>query len=192
MCLPPTGRIPTSCDAQTAICWWTRRAICDASGASSRKRGASALILLTYRDDVADAHRYASDFGARGWIHEYDADAAPWASDFLHGPDPQLLRDDLQAIPVPGHTKGSVAYLVAGRYLFTGDSLAWSFERDDLYAFREACWFSWSEQADSLERLAAHPFEWVLAGHGGSQHRPATEMRERLLGLVDRMRVESP
>lgn len=152
--------------------------------------GGIGLVLLTHRDDVADAGAYAADFGARAWIHEDDADAAPWATDYLRGPDAQLLRDDVEAIPVPGHTRGSVVYRVAGRYLFTGDSLAWSFERNDLYAFREVCWFSWSQQANSLERLLAQPFEWVLAGHGGSEHRSAAEMRERLLGLVDRMRAE--
>ena len=40
------------------------------------------------------------------------------------------------------------------RYLFSGDSLAWSHDRQDLTAFRDACWWSWSAQTASLARLA--------------------------------------
>ena len=47
-----------------------------------------------------------------------------------------------------------------------------------------------SEQTESLERLAGHRFEWVLAGHGGSAQRPAEEMCARLLDLVAWMREQ--
>jgi glyoxylase-like metal-dependent hydrolase (beta-lactamase superfamily II) len=144
-------------------------------------------ILLSHRDDVADAGRYAKDFGARVWIHEDDARAAPYATDLLRGGEPMEIRERLLAIPLPGHTQGSVAYLLEESYLFTGDSLAWSRERKDLQAFRDACWYSWSEQKSSLARLARYSFEWVLAGHGGSVHLPAGEMRARLDALVERM-----
>jgi glyoxylase-like metal-dependent hydrolase (beta-lactamase superfamily II) len=144
-------------------------------------------ILLSHQDDVADADRYARDFGARVWIHEDDASAAPYATDLLRGGEPREIRKGLLAIPLPGHTKGSVAYLLEDRYLFTGDSLAWSRGGGDLVAFRDACWYSWSEQKKSLARLAGHRFEWVLAGHGGSVRLPAEEMRARLAALVERM-----
>jgi glyoxylase-like metal-dependent hydrolase (beta-lactamase superfamily II) len=144
-------------------------------------------ILLTHRDDVADAGRYAKHFGARVFIHEADRSAARFASDILKGGEPAIIGDDLLAIPVPGHTKGSVAYLYDGRCLFTGDSLAWSFEADDLAAWRDYCWYSWSEQTKSLLRLLDYPFEWVFAGHGGSKGLPAAEMHARLSALVERM-----
>lgn len=144
-------------------------------------------ILLSHRDDVADAGRYAMDFSARVWIHEDDARAAPYATDLLRGGEPREIRKRLLAIPLPGHTRGSVAYLLEDSYLFTGDSLAWSRERRDLVAFRDACWYSWSEQKKSLAKLAAHRFEWVLAGHGGSVRLPPEEMRSRLAALVERM-----
>ena len=144
-------------------------------------------ILLSHQDDVADAGRYAKDFGARVWIHEDDARAAPYATDLLRGGEPREIRKRLLAIPLPGHTKGSVAYLLEDSYLFTGDSLAWSRERKDLQAFRDACWYSWSEQTKSLAKLAVHRFEWVLAGHGGSVRLPQEEMRSRLAALVERM-----
>jgi glyoxylase-like metal-dependent hydrolase (beta-lactamase superfamily II) len=144
-------------------------------------------ILLTHRDDVADADRYARHFRARVSIHEADRSAAPYADNILRGGDAIALYDDLLAIPVPGHTAGSVAYLWDGRCLFTGDSLAWSFEQNDLGAFRDFCWHSWAEQTRSLARLLDHPIEWVLAGHGGSHRLPAPEMRARLAALVERM-----
>jgi len=145
-------------------------------------------ILLTHQDDVADADRYAKSSNARVWIHEADRRAAPFAVRLLRGQEPTAIRPGLVAIPVPGHTKGSVVFQLEDRYLFTGDSLAWDDERQDLEAFEDACWYSWREQARSLARLADHRFEWVLAGHGGSHHRPAEEMRRRLLALVERMR----
>jgi glyoxylase-like metal-dependent hydrolase (beta-lactamase superfamily II) len=145
-------------------------------------------VLLTHRDDVADADRFARHFGARVWIHEDDAGAAPFATDVLRGTDPTEVAPRLVALPVPGHTRGSVVYLLESRFLFSGDSLHWSRGRQDLSAFADACWYSWKAQADSLERLAEHPFEWVLAGHGDRHRRPAAEMRERLVALVARMR----
>src|SRR5262245_26423774 len=78
-------------------------------------------VLLTHRDEVADADRFARHFGAEVWIHEADASAAPGAKR-IHGRDAVTLWPDLVAIPLPGHTRGSVAYLLRSRFLFTGDS----------------------------------------------------------------------
>jgi len=152
--------------------------------------GGLARILLTHRDDVADAERYAERFDARVYIHEADATAAPFASDLIGGDAPVPITDGVTSIPVPGHTIGSVVYLLDEMFLFTGDSLDWSHEKDDLRASPNTCWYSWTAQTDSLERLADHGFEWVLAGHGGSAQRPREEMRTRLLALVDWMRQQ--
>ena len=147
-------------------------------------------ILLSHRDDVADAERYADQFGARVWIHTDDRQAAPFATDVLEGIDPVAVAPGVTVIPTPGHTKGSVVFEVDRTYLFTGVSLSWSRTRQDLEAFRGVCWWSWPEQARSLERLAdLARFEWVLPGHGGRGHRPADEMHDRLVKLVDRMLV---
>lgn len=143
-----------------------------------------AHVLLSHRDDVADAERYAERFGARVWIHHHDADAAPFASDVLRGEDPTEIRPGLLAIPVPGHTRGSVVYLLERRYLFTGDSLYWSRKRRSLGAFRNATWYSWKALTRSLDRLTEHDFEWVLAGHGDRHRLPAPQMREELRKLV--------
>ena len=149
--------------------------------------GGLALILLSHRDDVADAERYAKHFGARVFIHEADRAAAPYAGEIFSGRDPAPLDDDLLVIPIPGHTKGSVAYLSEGHLLFTGDSLSWSFEQNDLRASKDVCWYSWPEQTNSLRRLLDYRFDWVFAGHGGSFHVPAEEMHARLAALVARM-----
>jgi glyoxylase-like metal-dependent hydrolase (beta-lactamase superfamily II)/ferredoxin len=145
-------------------------------------------VALTHRDDVADARRWASRFGARSWIHADDRRAAPWTSDVLT--DEHELQPGLRAIPVPGHTKGSVAFLLDGRWLFSGDSLAWSHDDDDLIAFRGACWYSWEVQTASLAALAArHRFGAVLPGHGARHLGSADDLHGRLLQLVERMRT---
>lgn len=154
------------------------------------ERGGVDHVVLTHRDDVADAGRYAEHFGARVWIHEEDRSAAPNASDILRGVDDTTIQAGLTAVPVPGHTRGSVVFLLDGQYLFSGDSLAWSHARQDLVAFRDACWYSWAAQADSLERLAGdHRFAWILPGHGARVRADADDLNRRLLALVERMRT---
>jgi glyoxylase-like metal-dependent hydrolase (beta-lactamase superfamily II) len=152
--------------------------------------GGIAHILLSHRDDVADADKYARQFGARVWIHREDLSAAPYATDVLDdGPETHVAAG-VRAIPMPGHTRGSVVYLLDDCVLFSGDSLAWSPRARDLIAFRDACWYSWAELTESLGRLSAYRFDWLLPGHGWPAHLPAEEMRARLLALVDRMRED--
>jgi glyoxylase-like metal-dependent hydrolase (beta-lactamase superfamily II) len=144
-------------------------------------------VLLTHQDDIADAERYAKHFAARVTIHKWDRRRATFADNLLDGREPIAMGDDLLAIPVPGHTKGSVVYLYDRRCLFTGDSLAWNFQSNDLTAHRDFCWYSWDEQIASLTRLLDLPFSWVFAGHGGSKGLPPQEMHERLGSLLSRM-----
>jgi glyoxylase-like metal-dependent hydrolase (beta-lactamase superfamily II) len=164
---------------------WTRAVV-----TQLEEWGGLADILLTHRDDIADAERYAKHFGARVSIHTADHASAPFADHILEGKEPVSLADDLIAIPVPGHTKGSVVYLYDDRCLFTGDSLAWSFEQDDLRAWRDYCWYSWPQQIKSLARLLDVSFSWVLAGHGGSKGLAPQEMHARLAALVERLKHE--
>jgi glyoxylase-like metal-dependent hydrolase (beta-lactamase superfamily II)/ferredoxin len=150
--------------------------------------GGIAHILLSHQDDVADAGKYAERFGSRVWIHHDDRHAAPYASDLIEGESTCPIVPGLVAIPVPGHTRGSVVYLLDNRVLFTGDSLAWSGRAQDLVAFRDACWYSWSALTTSLAKLVDYRFEWVLPGHGWPAHCGAEEMNARLQELVARMR----
>jgi glyoxylase-like metal-dependent hydrolase (beta-lactamase superfamily II)/ferredoxin len=150
--------------------------------------GGVAHVLLTHQDDVADAPRWAERYGARVWIHEADQQAAPEATDLLRGEAPATIAPGVVAIPVPGHTRGSVVFAVDGTWLFTGDSLAWSHDRQDLVAFRGACWYSWAAQTRSLSRLADETsFSWVLPGHGARVSLDPEDARRRLRRLVERM-----
>ena len=149
-------------------------------------RGGVSDILLTHQDDVADADRYQRHFRARVWIHEADRRAAPYASDLLEGEAPRELRQGLLAIPVPGHTRGSVMYLLEDKFLFSGDSLYWSRRKGALTASKSYCWYSWEKQIESLARLAEFRFEWVLAGHGDRVRLPHHQARESLLALTRR------
>ncbi len=144
-------------------------------------------MLLTHRDDLGEAQRYAQEFQARVWIHQADARAAPFASDQFEGERPSRLREGLEVIPVPGHTRGSVMFLLEDRFLFTGDSLFWSRGVDALHAHRQQCWYSWPAQTASLAALQGRRFEWVLPGHGGWAHRPPEVMQASLAALVQRM-----
>ncbi len=148
--------------------------------------GGLAHILLSHRDDVADAHRYAERYNARVWIHEDDADAAPYATDLIEGLEPVEIAPAVLAFPVPGHTKGSVLYLVDGHLLFSGDSLAWSPEQDLLTAFERACWYSWDEQMRSLERFAnsQHRFDRLFCGHGWNHDLDSARFTTSLCDLV--------
>lgn len=149
--------------------------------------GGVSHVAFTHRDDVADGRRWAERFGARSWIHIDDRSAAPWATDPITGE--QEIQPGFLAVPVAGHTKGSVVFLLDDRWLFTGDSLAWSHERNDLTAFRGACWYSWTVQSDSLARLADdHRFSAVLPGHGARHLGDADDLHDRLVRLVERMR----
>jgi glyoxylase-like metal-dependent hydrolase (beta-lactamase superfamily II) len=147
-------------------------------------RGGVADILLTHQDDVADAARYQEHFGARVWIHRADCRAAPYASHVVEGEGAREIRPGLLAIPVPGHTRGSLVFLLEEKFLFTGDSLYWSRNRQALTASRSYCWYSWEKQVESLARLADYPFEWVLAGHGDRIRLPREQARESLLRLT--------
>jgi len=138
-------------------------------------------MLLTHRDDIADHAKFRAQFGCERVMHAADAGKGPGAMDLLlEGNDPAELEPGLLAIPVPGHTRGSVVFLWQDRYLFSGDHLAWSERLGHLYAFRSACWYSWSAQIESMRRLLDYRFEWVLPGHGRRANLPAVEMRASL------------
>ncbi len=126
-------------------------------------------MFLTHRDDVADHARFHAVFGCERILHAADADARAGTRDLerrLEGAEPIRLDEDLLAIPVPGHTRGSTALLYGETFLFTGDHLWGDEDTGRLGMSRSVCWYSWREQVASLRRLLDHRFEWVLPGHG--------------------------
>jgi glyoxylase-like metal-dependent hydrolase (beta-lactamase superfamily II) len=155
------------------------------------RRGGVSTMFLTHRDDVADHAAFRKRFGCERVLHAADRSAGTADVEItLDGEDPVTLAPDLVAIPTPGHTRGHAVLLYREKFLFTGDHLAWSRRRNGLIAFRDACWYSWTEQTRSMERLLDYSFEWVLPGHG-SWHRaesPAA-MRRELEGCVAWMKT---
>jgi glyoxylase-like metal-dependent hydrolase (beta-lactamase superfamily II)/ferredoxin len=154
--------------------------------------GGVAHIFLTHRDDVADAQRYAEYFGSRRIIHREELSSQPGAEVVLQGEGPWELAPGFIAIFTPGHTKGHCVLLYQERFLFTGDHLDWDRDARQLSASEDYCWHSWPQQAESMERLAAYRFEWVLPGHGQRVHLPAAEMRRQIERLARSMRERSP
>ncbi len=147
-------------------------------------------MLLTHQDDVADHVKFHERFGCQRVLHRDDVRSGTASVELQpKGIEPIRLHDDLLMIPTPGHTKGHAVFLHRGTFLFTGDHLAWSPDRGHLHAFRSACWYSWTEQIKSMERLLDYRFEWVLPGHGRPVNLPAGEMRGSLERCIEWMKA---
>jgi glyoxylase-like metal-dependent hydrolase (beta-lactamase superfamily II)/ferredoxin len=151
--------------------------------------GGVSLMFLTHRDDVADHRKVHAHFGCERILHQDDVTSGTSDVELkLTGQEPIALASDLLAIPVPGHTRGSMALLYRDTYLFTGDHLWWSPNSRRLHASRDVCWHSWSEQVRSLERLLEHRFTWVLPGHGRRFQASSPEaMRHEIEALLERL-----
>jgi glyoxylase-like metal-dependent hydrolase (beta-lactamase superfamily II)/ferredoxin len=146
--------------------------------------GGVAFMFLTHRDDVGEHEKFASHFKCRRIIHSADWRRGLGEIEIMiDGTDPIDLENDIKIIPVPGHTKGS-ACLLYKNYLFTGDHLAKNENRSHPTAFNNHCWYSWSEQTESMKRLAEYDFEWILPGHSGRAHYPLDEMKKKMAECV--------
>lgn len=152
--------------------------------------GGIAYLFLTHRDDVAEADRYSRHFGCRRIIHRDELAAQPGAEVVLDGSGPWSLAPHFLAIATPGHTEGHCALLFQNRFLFTGDHLSWDRDEQRLSASEDYCWFSWPQQVESIARLLAYRFEWILPGHGQRVHLPADRMQAEVKHLVDRLSAE--
>ena len=144
-----------------------------------RALGGVRWLFLTHRDDVADHARWAEALGCERILHARDVTAGTLGVERqLEGDLPIAIDEDLLAIPVPGHTRGSTALLYTRRRgtsasptdpvvgdLFTGDHL-WGDAAGRLGASASVCWWDWGEQTRSMVRLLDHPFQRVLPGHG--------------------------
>ncbi|MEK6325458.1 MAG: MBL fold metallo-hydrolase [Acidobacteriota bacterium] len=159
---------------------------------SIEKLGGVGLMFLTHRDDVADHEKWVSHFNAERIMHRDDIGRSLAGIErVLAGREAVQLDDDLLAIPTPGHTRGHTVLLYRNRYLFSGDHLWWSESYESLHASSNVCWYSWTEQTRSMERLLGYRFEWVLPGHGRRAHLSSSLMREQLEQCVARMKQRS-
>ncbi|WP_447971052.1 MBL fold metallo-hydrolase [Nitrospira sp. M1] len=141
-------------------------------------------IFLSHEDDVADADRYAEKFSAMRIIHQADKDAMPESEWIVKGHDVVQVNPDLQIIPVPGHTAGSMALLYKEKYLFTGDHLWWDRENNELGMPSRLVWNA-QHLLESTKSLCDFAFEWVLPGHGDRIHLQQNQMQEELSRLVE-------
>lgn len=153
------------------------------------KFGGIKYLFLTHQDDVAEAARYATEFGAQRIIHRTEISAQPDSEIVIENNDVVEFSKDFTIIPVPGHTRGHMVLLYKSKFLFTGDHLAFDPAISKLYAFRRHCWYSWEEQTKSMARLLDYDFEWVLAGHGDRAKLSSIEMHQQLAELVDLMKL---
>ncbi|MCU0269235.1 MAG: MBL fold metallo-hydrolase [Acidimicrobiales bacterium] len=144
-------------------------------------------VLLTHRDDVADAERWAERYGARVWIHAEERSAAPFATDLVEGDEPVEVRPGLRIVPAPGHTRGHVVFHLEDRYLFTGDTLHWNHRRGELDVFPNQTWYSWEVLTATMARLGELRVDWVLPGHGKWGRVGAQAYREQLASLATGM-----
>jgi glyoxylase-like metal-dependent hydrolase (beta-lactamase superfamily II)/ferredoxin len=143
--------------------------------------GGVRYLYLTHRDDVADHQKFHEHFGCERILHQDDIGPNTRGVEIqLSETEPFSLADDLLIVPVPGHTKGHTVLLYANKFLFTGDHLAWSDRYNQLIAFRNACWYSWPMLVQSMKKLTAYSFEWVLPGHGRRHYAEAGTMHEQL------------
>jgi len=146
------------------------------------------LMFLSHRDDIADHVNFAAQFNCPRIMHEGDSATSRGIERVVTGTKPVQLDDELLLIPTPGHTRGHQVLLYREKVLFTGDHLAWSPKRETLTAFRDVCWYSWTEQTRSMEKLLDYRFEWVLPGHGRIHGGTAEEMHQHLENCVGWMK----
>jgi glyoxylase-like metal-dependent hydrolase (beta-lactamase superfamily II)/ferredoxin len=151
--------------------------------------GGVRTMFLTHKDDVADHQRWADRFNCQRVMHADDGARRLGIEQIITGEDAVSLDPDLIAIPVPGHTRGHTVLLYRNKFLFTGDHLAWSPNRNSLTAFRSVCWYSWTEQTRSMHRLLDYDFEWVLPGHGRIHHDSTANMRVQLERCIEWMKM---
>ena len=78
----------------------------------------------------------------------------------------KTINREVQGILTPGHTPGSMSYLVDGKYLFTGDTL--SLNKGKVERFNTFFNMDSKQQEASLHQLAdTEPAEYIFTGHYG-------------------------
>lgn len=143
--------------------------------------GGIKYLYLTHKDDVADHQKYHDHFKCDRLLHLDDITEKTKDVEIkLENSEPLEFIKDFLIIPVPGHTKGHCIFLYQNKFLFTGDHLCWSDNKNQLIGFKDFCWYSWEKQIESMEKLVAYNFNWILPGHG-RRYYGETEMMQTQL-----------
>jgi glyoxylase-like metal-dependent hydrolase (beta-lactamase superfamily II)/ferredoxin len=156
------------------------------------ERGGIKYIFLTHRDDVAEAHQYASKFGAKRLIHRAELESQPEAEIVIDGTDERAFDQDFIVIPQPGHTEGHCMLLFKNYYLFSGDVFTSRQRFNEGLEVWEPfyCWWSWQELTNSLVKLKRYCFQLVLPAHGRRFSTGASEMKLCLEAAIARCQEE--
>ncbi len=156
------------------------------------KLGGVRYLFLSHQDDVADHQQFADEFSCERIMHTADLTSGTQNVEIqLSGSEPHALYPDVHILPTPGHTAGHLVLHAFQRYLFSGDHVAWSARLQQLYAFKNHCWYDWDQQISSMEALHAIDFEWVLPAHGRRHHAAdAASMRKDLAQCCTWMREQ--
>ncbi len=153
--------------------------------------GGVKYMYLTHKDDVADHQKFQDRFKCDRLLHQDEIQPNTAEVEIkLSGHEAIAFAPDLEIIPVPGHSLGHTVLLYKNKFLFTGDHLAWSPYLEQLYAFRRFCWYSWTEQIESMKKLASYTFEWVLPGHGRRYHGSVTETKQQMQQCIEWMKQQ--
>lgn len=152
------------------------------------KLGGVRFMFLTHHDDVADHEQFQKHFGCERVLHEADARGSLKSVERkLRGEGAWPMAPDIKIIGVPGHTRGSTALLYRETFLFTGDHLSWRRDLEGLFTSRQYCQYSWEVQTQSVQKLIAENFTWILPGHGYRYQADRETMREEIRKAVQRM-----
>ena len=148
-------------------------------------------MYLTHKDDIADHQKFQQHFKCDRILHEDEIQEATRDVEIkISGTEAVELAPDILIIPVPGHSKGHTVLLYKNKFLFTGDHLAYSAYLNHLYAFRRFCWYSWTEQIKSMEKLANYSFEWILPGHGRRHHDDSKAVAKQMQDCIEWMKQQ--
>ena len=148
--------------------------------------GGVRYLYLTHRDDVADHQIFHDHFGCDRLLHARDITEDTQSVEIQITGDAIFdLFDDVAIIPVPGHTAGHTVLHYRDEFLFSGDHIAWSDDRETLIAFKNYCFYSWDELKVSVAKLKDYNFEWVLPGHGRRCYADSVVMQAHLQNCLD-------
>ena len=149
--------------------------------------GGIKYIYLTHVDDIGEYLKFKEHFHAKVIFHEDDFSSRIKTADIvLKGKEDYILDEHSRIIPVPGHTKGHTVLLHKGKYLFTGDHLAYKNKEGYLYMFERFCWYDWNTQLHSLKKLLEYDFSHIYAGHGGSFDSTVQEVKIQIKNFLKR------